>query len=97
MGKRTFGTNPWTKPGATSAPPTKVIARPRRTAEVQAYLPEFFRGMAVTMKHFFKNTKEMVLGQRNDPTTESIDDGVKALALAEAATTSWRERRIVEL
>jgi myo-inositol 2-dehydrogenase/D-chiro-inositol 1-dehydrogenase len=25
----------------------------------------------------------------------SIDDGVKALALAEAATTSWREKRIV--
>jgi myo-inositol 2-dehydrogenase/D-chiro-inositol 1-dehydrogenase len=27
----------------------------------------------------------------------SIDDGVKALELADAATTSWRERRIVEL
>jgi hypothetical protein len=27
----------------------------------------------------------------------SIDDGVEALALAEAATTSWREKRIVEL
>ena len=27
----------------------------------------------------------------------SIDDGVEALALAEAATTSWREKRIVEI
>jgi myo-inositol 2-dehydrogenase/D-chiro-inositol 1-dehydrogenase len=27
----------------------------------------------------------------------TIEDGVKALELAEAATTSWRERRIVEL
>ena len=31
------------------------------------------------------------------PVRTSIDDGVKALELAEAATTSWREKRIVEL
>ncbi len=83
MGKRTFGTNPWTKPGATSAPPTKVIARPRRTAEVQAYLPEFFRGMAVTMKHFFKNTKEMMLGQKPDPVLESLGEGVTTISYPE--------------
>jgi len=27
----------------------------------------------------------------------SIEDGVKALELADAATLSWREKRIVEL
>ena len=27
----------------------------------------------------------------------SIEDGVQALALADAATRSWREKRIVEL
>ena len=37
-----------------------------------------------------------VLEDRAEPRT-SIDDGVAALALAEAATTSWREKRIVEL
>jgi NADH-quinone oxidoreductase subunit I len=79
MAKRTFGTNPWTKPAATSATPTKVIARPRRTAEVQAYLPEFFRGMAVTMKHFFRNTKEMVLGQKPDPVLDSLGEGVTTI------------------
>ena len=31
------------------------------------------------------------------PVRTSIDDGVKALELAEAATTSWRDKRIVEL
>jgi myo-inositol 2-dehydrogenase/D-chiro-inositol 1-dehydrogenase len=43
------------------------------------------------MAHFFE-----VLAGRDVPRT-SIDDGVAALALAEAATTSWREQRIVEL
>jgi myo-inositol 2-dehydrogenase/D-chiro-inositol 1-dehydrogenase len=33
----------------------------------------------------------------NKPVRTGIDDGVKALELADAATTSWRERRIVEL
>ena len=31
------------------------------------------------------------------PPRTSIDDGVAALALADAATTSWREQRIIEL
>jgi len=31
------------------------------------------------------------------PVRTTIGDGVKALELADAATTSWRERRIVEL
>ena len=42
------------------------------------------------LAHFF----EVVAGRASART--SIDDGVKALALAEAATTSWREQRIVE-
>ena len=43
------------------------------------------------MAHFF----DVVAGKTAART--SIDDGVEALALAEAATTSWREKRIVEL
>ena len=31
------------------------------------------------------------------PVRTSIDDGVAALVLADAATTSWREKRVVEL
>ena len=43
------------------------------------------------MAHFF----DVVAGKASART--SIDDGVKALALAEAATSSWREKRIIEL
>jgi myo-inositol 2-dehydrogenase / D-chiro-inositol 1-dehydrogenase len=64
---------------------------------VTADKPEYFfleryrAAYAAEMAHFFD-----VLAGRVRPRT-SIDDGVKALALAEAATTSWREKRIVEL
>ncbi|HET6802225.1 MAG TPA: inositol 2-dehydrogenase [Casimicrobiaceae bacterium] len=64
---------------------------------VAADKPEYFfleryrAAYAAEMAHFFD-----VLAGRASART-SIDDGVKALALAEAATTSWRERRIVEL
>ena len=63
---------------------------------VTADKPEYFfleryrAAYAAEMAHFFD-----VLAGRATPRT-SIDDGVAALALAEAATTSWRERRIVE-
>jgi len=55
------------------------------------FLERYRAAYAAEMAHFFD-----VLGGRASPRT-SIDDGVKALALAEAATISWRERRIVEL
>jgi myo-inositol 2-dehydrogenase / D-chiro-inositol 1-dehydrogenase len=55
------------------------------------FLERYRAAYAAEMTHFFD-----VLAGRATPRT-SIDDGVKALALAEAATISWRERRIVEL
>ena len=80
-------------------------ARNQRPTEVMAWTsgavstdkPEYFfleryrAAYAAEMAHFFD-----VVAGRAQPRT-SIDDGVKALALAEAATTSWREKRIVEL
>jgi myo-inositol 2-dehydrogenase / D-chiro-inositol 1-dehydrogenase len=75
--------------------PTEVVAW---TAQhVAADKPEYFFleryrvAYANEMAHFF----ETLAGGTAPRTT--IDDGVAALALAEAATTSWRERRIVEL
>ena len=44
----------------------KVVARTERNLKVQSYVPEIAKGMGVLMKHFFHNTKELVLGQRND-------------------------------
>jgi myo-inositol 2-dehydrogenase/D-chiro-inositol 1-dehydrogenase len=55
------------------------------------FLERYRAAYANEMAHFFD-----VLAGRATPRT-SIDDGVAALALAEAATTSWREKRIVEL
>ncbi|HEX6794950.1 MAG TPA: inositol 2-dehydrogenase [Casimicrobiaceae bacterium] len=55
------------------------------------FLERYRAAYASEMAHFFE-----VLAGRERPRT-SIDDGVAALALAEAATTSWREKRIVEL
>jgi myo-inositol 2-dehydrogenase/D-chiro-inositol 1-dehydrogenase len=75
--------------------PTEVVAW--TAASVSADKPEHFFleryrvAYAQEMAHFFE-----VLASGAEPRT-SIQDGVKALELAEAATTSWREQRIVEL
>ena len=75
--------------------PTEVVAY--TDASVSADKPEHFFleryrvAYAVEMGHFFD-----ALGS-GKPMRTSIDDGVAALALAEAATTSWREKRIVTL
>ena len=75
--------------------PTEVVAYTE--ASVSADKPEHFFleryrvAYAVEMGHFFD-----ALGA-GKPMRTSIDDGVAALELAEAATTSWREKRIVTL
>jgi len=75
--------------------PTEVIAS--TAVNVSADLPEHFfleryrAAYALEMAHFFD-----ALAKGTEVRT-SIDDGVKALELADAATTSWREKRIVEL
>ena len=75
--------------------PTEVVAS---TAEsVSADKPEHFFleryriAYANEMAHFFDAIAH------GKPIRTTIDDGVKALELAEAATISWRERRIVAL
>jgi len=54
-----------------------------RTPTTQSYLPEVVRGVGVSMKHFFQNTKEMLLGQRPDPVTERLDDGISTISYPE--------------
>jgi len=74
--------------------PTEVVAW--NAQHVAADKPEHFFleryrvAYANEMAHFFET-----LANGHAPRT-TIEDGVAALALAEAATTSWRERRIVE-
>ncbi|GMU73062.1 MAG: inositol 2-dehydrogenase [Burkholderiales bacterium] len=75
--------------------PTEVVASTGQA--VSADLPEHFflerykTAYALEMAHFFDAIAS------GKPVRTSIDDGVKALALAEAATLSWREKRIVEM
>jgi myo-inositol 2-dehydrogenase/D-chiro-inositol 1-dehydrogenase len=75
--------------------PTEVVASSAKA--VSRDLPEHFfleryrAAYANEMSHFFA----VLAGREKLRTT--IDDGLKALELAEAATTSWREARIVSL
>ncbi|HVU01546.1 MAG TPA: NADH-quinone oxidoreductase subunit I [Polyangiaceae bacterium] len=61
----------------------KPVARPKRTPAVQSYVPEVVKGLGLTMSHFFRNAKEMVLGQRNDPVLDGISDGVNTISYPE--------------
>ncbi len=60
-----------------------VAAHPDQTVYLQSYLPEVFKGVAVSMKHFFDNTKEMVLGRRPDPVLERYDEGITTISYPE--------------
>jgi myo-inositol 2-dehydrogenase/D-chiro-inositol 1-dehydrogenase len=80
---------------ATNHRPTEVVAS---TANgVRADLPEHFfleryrAAYAIEMAHFFD---ALASGK---PLRTTIDDGVKALELADAAARSWQEKRIVTL
>ena len=75
--------------------PTEVVAW--NASNVSKDKPEHFfleryrAAYAAEMAHFI----DAIV--RKQPVRTSVDDGVKALALADAATRSWREKRIVEL
>lgn len=75
--------------------PTEVIASTAvsvsRDKPEHFFLERYRAAYAAEIAHFF----DAVANGRRLRTT--IDDGVKALELAEAAATSWREKRIVEL
>jgi len=75
-------TTPWMKPKA-AAFAQKVIARPKRTMEVQAYVPAVLNGLAQTMSTFFKNTKEMVLGEKSDPVLDNLGEGITTISYPE--------------
>jgi len=61
----------------------KPVPRPKRPASTQSFVPEILKGMKVTMRHFFHNTKEVALGQRPDPVLESLDDGITTVSYPE--------------
>jgi myo-inositol 2-dehydrogenase/D-chiro-inositol 1-dehydrogenase len=75
--------------------PTEVVAS--TSTAVSADLPEHFfleryrAAYAIEMAHFFDALA------KGEPLRTTIDDGVKALELADAATRSWQEGRIIAL
>jgi len=76
---------------ATAAFPKKPAAKLNATPvaytvhdfEVSSYLPEIIRGVGVSMKNFFDNTREMIRGQRPDPVLERYDDGITTISYPE--------------
>ena len=68
-------------------PPAPFNATPldytEKTAAVQSYLPEIINGVAATMSHFFKNTRDMIRGSRPDPVTERWADGITTISYPE--------------
>ncbi len=61
----------------------KLLTRPERTASVQAYVPEIAKGLAITMSHFFINTKQLALGQAGDPVLEGVSHGINTISYPE--------------
>jgi NADH-quinone oxidoreductase subunit I len=74
--------NPWTKPAAKPIEGKKV-PRPDRSFETLVYLPEVLRGMAITARHFFRNTKQLVLDQKPDPVIEALNEGITTISYPE--------------
>jgi NADH-quinone oxidoreductase subunit I len=73
---------PWTKPAVRNVQGT-AVARPKRDAQVQAYIPAWIRGTGLTMKHFFTNVKDRILGDKLDPVIESLESGITTIEYPE--------------
>ena len=61
----------------------KTVARPKRNAQVQAYIPAWLRGTGLTMKHFFTNVKDRILGDKRDPVLENFEGGITTIEYPE--------------
>jgi NADH-quinone oxidoreductase subunit I len=59
------------------------VAYAARNMQVRSYLPEIFRGVGLSMQHFFTNTREMVRGNRPDPVLERYEDGITTISYPE--------------
>jgi NADH-quinone oxidoreductase subunit I len=59
------------------------VAYTANSFETRSYLPEIFRGVGLSMKHFFENTREMVRGKLPDPVLDRYDDGITTISYPE--------------
>jgi NADH-quinone oxidoreductase subunit I len=71
-------------PKKPALPPQAIVATPEvRSMATQSFLPEVARGLGVSMKHFFRNTREMVRDERPDPVVERLDEGISTISYPE--------------
>ncbi|MGZ3422135.1 MAG: NuoI/complex I 23 kDa subunit family protein [Polyangiales bacterium] len=59
------------------------IPKPLRDTAEQSYVVEAVKGLGVTMRHFFKNTKSMLRGERPDAVKDPLSEGITTLAYPE--------------
>jgi len=60
-----------------------VVEHVPHTPTTQSYFPAIIQGLGVSMKHFFKNTKELIRGERPDPVLETFEDGITLVSYPE--------------
>jgi NADH-quinone oxidoreductase subunit I len=60
-----------------------VVEHVPHTPTMQSYIPAIVEGLAVSMRHFFKNTKEMIRGETPDPLLETYEDGIICVSYPE--------------
>ena len=71
-------------PKKQASPPSAVVVDyVDKTLSVKSYVPEIIKGLAMSMKHFFVNTRDVVKGQRPDPVLDRYDDGVSTISYPE--------------
>jgi myo-inositol 2-dehydrogenase / D-chiro-inositol 1-dehydrogenase len=75
--------------------PTEVTAYTARAVSTDVPEPFFLERYRLAYAHEIAHFFEAVM--RGTPVRTTIEDGVKALELAEAATLSWREGRVVRI
>jgi len=62
----------------------RAVVRAQPTPMVKAYIPAILEGLGQSMKHFFKNTKEIIRGELPDPILEGVlDDGIATVSYPE--------------
>ncbi len=62
---------------------TVVVQAAEKTVSTQTYLPEIFRGLGVSMSHFFSNTRDMFKGERPDPVLDRLSTGISTISYPE--------------
>ncbi|HSQ62184.1 MAG TPA: NADH-quinone oxidoreductase subunit I [Polyangiaceae bacterium] len=71
-------------PKKPALPPNAVVVEHvAHNVTMQSYVPAIVGGLAVSIRHFFKNTKEAIRGELPDPMLERLEDGITLVSYPE--------------